>query len=361
MADNYATNLAEGFAQKVIERYYEGAVADAITNNDYEGEIRDKLSKLHILTFGKLSLKDYTGANLNADDPTESVGELVTDQQKAYYFKIKSLDRFKSWIKNPEGTLLDQVANELKETVDAYVLGLWGDVAAGNRIGTDYTTGTVAVDSSGNVTGTGTTFTSSMVGKGFKAAGHTKWYRVKTYTSATSIAIENDSDDDASSYDGGAISAGASYVIQANTAVQVTKDNIYGYIVDLRKILNKSKIPLSDRWLVLPSDIGALVRKAPEFIPAVETAYDEVVKRGLIGSVAGFTVYENEQVAGDSTNGYHVLAGHKSAITFAMGFVETGIEDLIGNFGKAYKGLDVYGAKVVDERRKALAELFCKL
>lgn len=40
-----------------------------------------------------------------------------------------------------------------------------------------------------------------------------------------------------------------------------------------------------------------------------------------------------------------------------MAFVETGIEDLQANFGKAYKGLNVYGAKVVDERRKALAAL----
>jgi len=54
------------------------------------------------------------------------------------------------------------------------------------------------------------------------------------------------------------------------------------------------------------------------------------------------------------------LAGHKSAITFAMAFTETGIEDLQGNFGKAYKGLNVYGAKVVDERRKALATLYFK-
>ena len=61
------------------------------------------------------------------------------------------------------------------------------------------------------------------------------------------------------------------------------------------------------------------------------------------------------------TNGWHCLAGHKSAITFALGFTETGIEDLTGNFGKVYKGLNVYGAKVVDERRKALAELYCKL
>jgi hypothetical protein len=43
-----------------------------------------------------------------------------------------------------------------------------------------------------------------------------------------------------------------------------------------------------------------------------------------------------------------------------MGMTETGIEDMTGNFGKAYKGLYVYGAKVVDERRKALVELFLK-
>jgi hypothetical protein len=43
-----------------------------------------------------------------------------------------------------------------------------------------------------------------------------------------------------------------------------------------------------------------------------------------------------------------------------MGFEESGIEDLVGDFGKAYKALFVYGAKIVDERRKALAYMWCK-
>jgi hypothetical protein len=42
-----------------------------------------------------------------------------------------------------------------------------------------------------------------------------------------------------------------------------------------------------------------------------------------------------------------------------MSLVKTAVEPwLKGNFGVAYKGLNVYGAKVVDERRKALAEGF---
>jgi hypothetical protein len=74
----------------------------------------------------------------------------------------------------------------------------------------------------------------------------------------------------------------------------------------------------------------------------------------------GFDIYEvsDDRIDGDNTDGYRCLGGHKSAITFAMGLVENGTEDLIGNFGKAYKSLHVYGAKVPDERRKALVEGF---
>ena len=152
-----------------------------ITNQDYEGEIKDKLSRLKIMTFGAIDWVPYTGADIDAVEAQESVGELVTDQQKAYRFVIPSLSKFHSWIKNPEGTLVDSTAKKLKELIDSFILGLYGDVAAGNRVGTDYTTGTVTVDeTTGVVTGDGTTFTSAMVGRPFKAVGHTKWYRVKS-------------------------------------------------------------------------------------------------------------------------------------------------------------------------------------
>ncbi len=106
---------------------------------------------------------------------------------------------------------MDQLALERKKNVDAFILGFYTNIAAGQRVGTDYTTGTVTIDVSGNVTGSGTTFTSAMVGKGFKATGHSKWYRVVTFTSATSIVIQNDTYDDVATYDGGVIT-GATYV-----------------------------------------------------------------------------------------------------------------------------------------------------
>jgi len=167
--------------------------------------------------------------------------------------------------------------------------------------------------------------------------------------------IEDDSDDDASAYTGGAISAGATYTIEAAAVRTVTKANIVDYIDELAERLDTAEIPKEGRWLTVNAKIAHLIKKSEEYVPAIESAYQDVVKKGLLGQISGFDVYQNQQVAGNNTTGYYIMAGHKSAITFVMEFKETGIEDLIGNFGKAYKGLWVYGGKVLDERRKALA------
>lgn len=356
---SYATKLAESFAAETIKIYYQKSVIDMISNRNYEGEVKDKASKLNVLTFSKIKLKNFTGATMTPDSLTESNAQLTTDQQKASYFQIPSLAKFQSYIKNPEGTILEQIGNELKEVIDAFGLGFYTKAAAGNRVGTNYTTGTVTVDSSGNVTGSGTTFTSAMVGRGFQASGQTSWYRVKSFASTTSIVIEDDLDDVASQYTGGSVAGGTSFIIEANTPVALTSSTIYGQIVNLKQKLDAAKIPASDRFLVIPSKVEAMLLQSTALVTPVDASFEGVVKEGVIGKIAGMTIVSSEQVVGDNTNGYRVIAAHKSWLTFAQAYVETGIEPLIGAFGQAYKGLNVYGGKVVDERRKAGAELFC--
>jgi hypothetical protein len=364
--DTYPTKDLELFAASALEIFYQNSVSDAITNADYAGQIEGKGSILNVLTFGAISSHEYTGANMTADDPEESNSQLVTNQARDFYFKIKSYDVFRSYVKNPENPIKAQVGNELKKVVDIFVLALHGDVAAGNRVGTVYNTGTVNItETTGVVEGSGgMTFASTMVGMGFKATGHTKWYRIKTFTDADTIVIEDDSDDLTSAYTGGAISS-AAYQIQANLAVLVDHDNIVEKITELQTILTNNEIPQENRWLVVPAKVGALIRLAPEYIGSGSESGREAVQNGLLPKkFCGFDTYEVSDARIDgtgnsTTDGYHVMAGHKSAICFAMGLTENGIEDLIGNFGKAYKSLYVYGAKVADERRKALAELYC--
>ena len=357
----YATNLAEGFSQKVVSLFFEKSIAMDVTNQDYEGEIKDKLSKLNILTFGAIATKTYTGVAMSADDATESVGVLETNTQRAYYFKIQSLQRFHSWIKNPENSLLETVAKTLAQEVDAFVLAFGADVGAGNRVGTDAddaTTITITVTTGAFVVAGGTPVTSAWVGKGIKAVGMTKWFRVLSQSSTTEGFVQDDEDDIASHYSGGAI-GGASYVVESVSKVTVAYNTLYGYLAKLQEKLNKAQAPQEDRWLIVPPEIYTILVQTTQLLPSVDASFQDIVKRGYVGNVCGFKVLMNTQVAGNNTDGFQVLAVHKSWLTFAMGWVESGIEDLIGDFGKAYKGLNIYGAKVVDERRKMGAMLLC--
>lgn len=365
MPSAYATKLAEGFAKNVLKHQYATSPIDEIVNRDYSGEVAEK-SKINILSIAKVSEKNYTGDNLSMDTLEETNSILDIDQAKSFYFGIKTIDKWKSYIKNPKGTVLEQKANERKKNVMKHLLSFWSDVAAGHWYGTSYTTGTVTITAdTGAVTGSGTTFTSAMVGKPFKAAGHTKWYRVKSYSSATAIVIENDSDDETSAYDGGAIEAGASYEIQANTAKTIDNNTTkFLSMVDfMKEKLDDAEVPTEDRFLFIPPAGSTALRNDPGIKLNVPEAYSELVKKGLMTVLDNFQVFEqpSDRFAGDSANGFHIIAGHKSWLTFGDNLLEAGAEeDLTGNFGMAYKDLYVYGAKVADERRKYAVHAFVK-
>lgn len=359
-----ATKVAEGFSQKMFKHLYENAPIDEIVNRDYQGEINGVGSKLNILNLAKLSEKTYSGSNLTADDLTETNTQLVIDQYKSFYWKEKTLDNWISYIKSPKATVVEQTANERKKNIMTYLLGFYSDAAAGNWYGTNYTTGTVTVDvTTGAVTGSGTTFTSAMVGKPFKATGHSKWYRVKTYSSSTAIVIENDSDDETSAYDGGAIGAGATYVIQANTVLTVDNSSVHflDMVLALKQMLDEAEVPEEGRYLFIPPAGQTSLMKDSYIKIAVPEAYQSLVIKGFLTMLEGFMVFVTNRLTGDNTNGYHVIAGQKAWLTFADKTLEVGMEeDLIGNFGTAYKDLFVYGAKVADVRRKFGCHAFVK-
>ncbi len=366
MPSAYGTKVAEGFSQKTVKQIYETAPIDAFVNRDYEEEIDKVGSKLNILSIARISEKNYSGSALSADSIYETNSVLTIDQKKSFYFKEKTLDKWVSYIKNPHGTILAQTAEERKKNMMTYLLGFYADAAAGNWYGTDYTTGTVAVTTgTGAVTGTGTTFTAAMVGLPFKATGHTKWYRVKTYTSATAIVIENDSDDEASAYDGGTIGSGATYTVQAATVKQIdnagSNPSFFTMVLALKQKLDEAEVPEDDRVLFVPPVGQATMLKDSGIKISVPAVYEGMVKQGLLTELLGFKVFRSNRVAGDNTNGYYVVAAHRSWLTMADKTLQVGMEeDLPGDFGTAYKDLFVYGAKVADERRKFAAVAFVK-
>lgn len=364
----YSTKIAEGFSSKVMQFVYDNNLLDVVTNRNYEGEINGIGSKLNILDFGKLSEKTYADAALTADSLTENNGALTIDQYKSFYWKEKTLAKWLSYIKNPHPYIVSQVGNERSKNMDEFVFDLYTDVGAGNRVGTDETSGTVEVAvTTGVVTGDGTTFTSAMVGKGFKATGHTSWYRVKTFTSTTSITIEDDLDDVTSAYTGGAIAAGATYTVEAATVLTITAANILSNVAKLAQKLNLaekngySAVPDSGRFLIAPPEFFTILTQGTGVVLHVDEAYQDLVKKGYMGMLQNFKLFMSNRLAGDNTDGYHLIAGHPNWMTFAEKVLDARMEeDLIGDFGTAYKDLFVYGAKVKDINRHQAVEGFWK-
>ena len=360
----YGNTIAEGFSQKVMAELYDINLLDSIVNRDYEGEINAVGSKLNILNFDRLSEKTYANTALTADSLTENNMTLVIDQYKSFYWKEKTLARWLSYIKNPHSTIVSQVVNERAKNMDTFALGLYEDIGAGNLVGTSYTTGTVTITAdTGVVEGAGgMTWTEDMVGKPFKALGHTTWYRVKTYTDADTIVIEDDKDDATSAYTGGAIDAGATYEIQDVSATAITAANLLSKVAALKETLDLaekngySSVPDTDRFLIVPPEFETVLVQATGVALHVPAVYEDLVKKGFITELQGFKVFKSNRLTGNNTDGYHIIAGHPMWMTFAEKVLDARMEeDLIGDFGTAYKDLFVYGAKVTDARRHMAA------
>lgn len=362
----YGTKLAEGFSSKVMQQVYDQDKSDMFVNRNYEGEINGIGSKLNILDFSKLSEKTYADTTMTPDTLSENNGQLIIDQYKAFYWKEKTLAKWLSYIKNPHPYIVTQVANERAKNIETYLLGLHADIGAGHRVGTDETTGTVTVDvTTGVVTGSGTAFTAAMVGKPFKATGHTTWYRVKTYSSATSIVIEDDLDDVDSAYTGGAIAGGTAYTIQAATKITITAANILAKVAALKQVLDLAEkngytaVPDTDRFLIAPPEFFTVLTQGTGIALHIDETLQTLVKKGYMGELQGFKLIKSNRLSGNNTDGYHLIAGHKNWLTFAEKVLDARMEeDLIGDFGTAYKDLFVYGAKVKDIMRHQAAELF---
>jgi hypothetical protein len=362
MSQTYGTKVAEAYSARLLKNFWLTSIYAAFTNQDYEGELKSAGTTVNLLNLVPPEWMDFDGNDFTWDEAQEIPSKLVADQIKVCKVRVKDLQTLVSQVKNPSSTLVSDTSSGLKELIDSFVLSFYPSVAAGNRIGLDYTTGTVAVAIDGTVTGTGTTFTSDMVGRGFKASGQSSWYRVKTFTSATSIVIEKDSDDLDATYDGGVIAAGATFVIEAVSPITVTKDNIFSLLVRAQTVLDNAKIPVENRSIALRADIANLLELSTEINPSLPAEqFNALVVRGYVGQYANFRIFKTPFVNGDASGGFHCLGCHRSFETFAMALLESETTKLEKNFGTGYKSLAVWGAKVADVRRQAGVELFVKV
>jgi hypothetical protein len=135
------TNFGQQFASKVLGRTYQNAVFQAITNSDYQGEIKNAGDRVNILSFLNAGeLGDYVvGTNMTVGQIVDANDQLVVEKRKYYSFSLDRLEDLFTYADDIPSSMVLEHSKVLERTTDAYVLNKFGEeTKAGNWVGMNF-------------------------------------------------------------------------------------------------------------------------------------------------------------------------------------------------------------------------------
>jgi hypothetical protein len=285
------------WSTKLIEKFYASTVLAAISNTDYEGEIKNKGDKVIIRTKPTITIKDYKADGLlEVERPSSNIVELPIDKGKYFNVILDDVYEVQSDL-NMMNMWSDDAAQQFKIVVDTEVLkGLLGQAAPDNR-GT--TAGKISHTINLGVTGT---------------------------------PIQ---------------------VVARNPAGTAGKVEIVDLLVRLGQALDEQNIPETGRWVVIPAWIGSQIKMSELRDASLTGDGTSILRNGRLGMIDRFTIYVSNLLpsgtaAGLAAGEWVIYAGTQHGLTFAsqINNVETLRSEM--TFGQLLRGLQVYGYKVLD-------------
>jgi len=288
---NYSGNfIPEIWSGKLIENFYDATVLAAVSNTDYEGEIRNFGDTVNIRQTPEITIRDYVkGQPLTVENPDKPKIQLVIDKGEYFACVEDDVDQVQSDI-----NLMDQwskdASERMKIKIDTRVLP---NIAAG-------------ADSFNAGSGAG------------KQSG-----AFDLGTSASPLQVSADG---------------------ANSTVSVTD-----LMVDLGTVLDENNVPEADRFVIIPARMAGLIKKSELKDASLTGDGTSIVRNGRLGMIDRFTLYMSHNLLDDTSNGtggVHVVAGHKMGFTFASQMTNMETIRSETTFGDIIRGLQVYGYKV---------------
>lgn len=130
------TFIPELWSGKLIENFYDATVLAAISNTDYEGEIKNMGDTVHIRGMPSVTIRDYSrGMTLQVDRPDVPVQDLSIDKGKYFSAECDDVSQVQSDL-----ALLDlwakEASEQMKIVVDGNVLNTIYADADSNNLGT---------------------------------------------------------------------------------------------------------------------------------------------------------------------------------------------------------------------------------
>jgi N4-gp56 family major capsid protein len=149
-------------------------------------------------------------------------------------------------------------------------------------------------------------------------------------------------------------------VVKADGSGDITP---YELATEIEKLLDEAEAPAMNRWIAVNPQLVKEIRNDPNFIRASEIGA-EFVRNGNIGEISGLELLKTTGVptspgsGGSPVANFKILAGAGNyATTFAAQVVENEAYRPERRFSDAVKGLNVYGAKVLEPETLAVAHV----
>jgi len=123
--------------------------------------------------------------------------------------------------------------------------------------------------------------------------------------------------------------------------------NVYKLMLDCALKLDEANVPTEGRWIVVPPWLYAKLLLEGTFVDASKSGSTAALRQGEVGQICGFTVFKSNNVPNTDGALYKILFGNNRALTYAEQISKIETYRLEKRFASGYKGLHLYGAKVV--------------
>jgi len=315
--------IPEIWSGKLIEKFYAATVLAAISNTDYEGEIKSYGDRVKIRTKPTLLINQYlVNGDLALQRPTGSFVELTIDQ--GLYF----------------AAILDDV---IEKQSDINNLSIWADDASEQMkiaVDTDMLNFLMtSIMTPGSPPPTGTNAVVPLTPGGTPA----NW-------GATAGAIS-------ANINLGTVAAPIGTVGRNPATGQV---EIIDVILRIGQCLDELNIPETGRWIVMPTWATFQLKRSELREVFVSGDQVSILRNGRFGQVDRFVIYASNLLPNGTAGGlaagvYPIFGGHAHGLTFASQL--TNVETIRSErtFGQILRGLQVYGRQILDFKALAMA------
>lgn len=334
------TNFGEAFPKNCLRKFYFKALAPAICNTDYEGEVKALGDQVTILMFlNDIALTTYAAnTNMTTEYPVDTESHLQIDRAKYWNFNIDRVDRLFTYVDDEDSTLIENAGDVLTRAIDTDMMKKISEECQAGHIvpngpseaGTfnlvigsanTYVTITTAASwgvatltgvfqDEPRIAGEANGWPTNIVGRGFRTCSskiNSPWYRITARTNSSVITFNNwDGSTTGDGISGCYIkgmwlgagltvggTCGVSYgcQIEGYRDTAITATNIYALVCEAAQKLDEEGIPTEDRHLIIPAWFKARLIQATQLQPDIAMYYTDTVINGKVGRVSGFDLH----------------------------------------------------------------------